>query len=827
MRAHGAVPRCHSTPGEGTVVSFDLPAVSADQYPPPQAPAGAAAPSIVSASECRSSPPRSELTDAVHAADAAAAAAAALPQSPVDACDSLSASPWSDRGDVVASGPACKMSQGLGARAVPRPNSPRVKSKLLSQSAPASKTLCAGPPTHMHHARFAPMSSRQGSVCSDEPSMHSPAQVAPLTDVPFNALVPGASRGHNSLECGTMQTTSHSDNSVSLPSSIDLACDSHGPALAPAAGQGDVAGKAHSMHGHTAVKSPTAPTLRKVSDTWRRLLQTEPPVATSAHGLQSLVCMCGGGCSISSQLQNYSEGDNGKDSLQAAFFASLGFCQTCAGPDNPSGPWEDYPAASELVISPLALPDLGGRSAPLDPARAMGTQHSGPHVSTLDNVLDSAAEFARAGGNSCVRRQSVATWASQPRYSSDSAGVCLGSVRPSSREDGAAVMRDATRRDMQHTSNMALPSFAPLPHTAPMPLHALVHRPPARDASAGLDTDDGFTGAWSEEEEEEDQKEQKAGMALGAIAQAVIRAGADAKASPRGQQGTTPSPGGSTRTITGDSVSSCSDVWASAFVPQVSRAEVADVSAAAPAPPQERSSLDICLRRLRDQTEGQAACQSEERLEARPEVRLEVRPPSEPSAAATLSRLLVYPSTSSPRRSGKACRSFMSNPPPAAAPCAAPGSPCASEPAPAPPPQSGFPPTTMPRMKQRPSADAASTTAAVLPSFADVRRRGKSIDVSLLHRRRGGGGTHGCPAPPRILCVDDNAVNQLVISRMLQSAGLQVDQAMCGAEALRKLQAAGDDLPDLLIMDVMMPGISGLELCRCATPHSDLLCHSL
>ena len=630
-----------------------------------------------------------------------------------------------------------------------------------------------------------------------------------------------------------MQTTSHSDNSVSLPSSIDLAYDSHGSAPAPAAGQGDVAEKAHRMHGDTAVKSPTAPTLRKVPDTWRRLLQTEPPVATSAHGLQSLVCMCGGGCSISSQLQNHPDGDNGKDSLQAAFFASLGFYRTDVTPDIPSGRREDYPVASELVIPPLSLPDLGGRLAPLNPARAMGMQHSGPQASALDNVLDSAAQFARAGGNSCVRRQSVATWASQPRYSSDSAGVCLGSVRPSSREHGDAMMHEATRRETQHMSNMALPSFAPLPHTAPVPLHALMHRPPARDASAGLDTDDGFTGAWSEEEEE-DQGEQKAGVALGAIAQAVIRAGADAKASPRGQQGTAPSPGGSTRTVTGDSVSSCSDVWASAFVPQVSRAEVADVSAAAPADvsPQERSSLDICLRRLRDQTEGQAACQSEERPEARSEERPKVRPPLEPSAAATLSRLRVHPGTSSPRPSGKACQSFMSNPAPAAAPCAAPSSTCASEPAPAPPPQpaaaAGFPPMTMPRMKQRPSADAASTTAAVLPSFADVRRRGKSIDVSLLHRRRGGGGTHDCPAAPRILCVDDNAVNQLVISRMLQSAGLQVDQAMSGAEALRKLQAAGDDLPDLLIMDVMMPGISGLELCRCvSTPHRSLLCRSL
>lgn len=69
---------------------------------------------------------------------------------------------------------------------------------------------------------------------------------------------------------------------------------------------------------------------------------------------------------------------------------------------------------------------------------------------------------------------------------------------------------------------------------------------------------------------------------------------------------------------------------------------------------------------------------------------------------------------------------------------------------------------------------------------------------------------------PRIMVVDDNAVNQLVLSRMLQSVGMEVVVAMSGAEALQKLADPSDDLPDLLIMDVMMPGLSGLDLCRYA-----------
>lgn len=71
---------------------------------------------------------------------------------------------------------------------------------------------------------------------------------------------------------------------------------------------------------------------------------------------------------------------------------------------------------------------------------------------------------------------------------------------------------------------------------------------------------------------------------------------------------------------------------------------------------------------------------------------------------------------------------------------------------------------------------------------------------------------------PRIMVVDDNAVNHLVISRMLQSVGMEVLSAMSGTEALQKLGEPSDDLPDLLIMDVMMPGLSGLDLCRHAPP---------
>ena len=62
--------------------------------------------------------------------------------------------------------------------------------------------------------------------------------------------------------------------------------------------------------------------------------------------------------------------------------------------------------------------------------------------------------------------------------------------------------------------------------------------------------------------------------------------------------------------------------------------------------------------------------------------------------------------------------------------------------------------------------------------------------------------------PLRILLCDDNAINQKVASRILQSIGYQPDMAGNGREALDAL----DKKPyDLIFMDVMMPEMDGLE----------------
>ena len=65
--------------------------------------------------------------------------------------------------------------------------------------------------------------------------------------------------------------------------------------------------------------------------------------------------------------------------------------------------------------------------------------------------------------------------------------------------------------------------------------------------------------------------------------------------------------------------------------------------------------------------------------------------------------------------------------------------------------------------------------------------------------------------PLRILLCDDNAINQKVAARILQTIGYQPDLAGNGREALDAL----DKKPyDLIFMDVMMPEMDGLEATR-------------
>lgn len=62
-----------------------------------------------------------------------------------------------------------------------------------------------------------------------------------------------------------------------------------------------------------------------------------------------------------------------------------------------------------------------------------------------------------------------------------------------------------------------------------------------------------------------------------------------------------------------------------------------------------------------------------------------------------------------------------------------------------------------------------------------------------------------------ILVVDDNEMNRDVLSRRLKRQGYQVEVAVDGPAALEKIEAGEPEI-DLVLLDVMMPGMSGLEV---------------
>jgi adenylate cyclase len=65
--------------------------------------------------------------------------------------------------------------------------------------------------------------------------------------------------------------------------------------------------------------------------------------------------------------------------------------------------------------------------------------------------------------------------------------------------------------------------------------------------------------------------------------------------------------------------------------------------------------------------------------------------------------------------------------------------------------------------------------------------------------------------PPRILIVDDNPANLEVLETRLARQGYEVVTARDGDEAL---VAARAQAPDLILLDVMMPGKDGIQVCR-------------
>ncbi|NOZ76370.1 MAG: response regulator [Euryarchaeota archaeon] len=64
---------------------------------------------------------------------------------------------------------------------------------------------------------------------------------------------------------------------------------------------------------------------------------------------------------------------------------------------------------------------------------------------------------------------------------------------------------------------------------------------------------------------------------------------------------------------------------------------------------------------------------------------------------------------------------------------------------------------------------------------------------------------------PRVLVVDDEPTFTYMLKNRLRKEGYRVTVARNGLECLEKVK---EEVPDLVLVDVMMPGMDGFEVCR-------------
>jgi signal transduction histidine kinase/DNA-binding response OmpR family regulator len=105
----------------------------------------------------------------------------------------------------------------------------------------------------------------------------------------------------------------------------------------------------------------------------------------------------------------------------------------------------------------------------------------------------------------------------------------------------------------------------------------------------------------------------------------------------------------------------------------------------------------------------------------------------------------------------------------------------------------------------------AAAPEAAPGAALEVRAAGEAASSSLSLIAAGDDAPARTSEPERILVAEDNVVNQKVVIRLLRSLGRQADLAGDGRQAL---VAAERQAYDLILLDVQMPELSGLEVAR-------------
>ena len=65
----------------------------------------------------------------------------------------------------------------------------------------------------------------------------------------------------------------------------------------------------------------------------------------------------------------------------------------------------------------------------------------------------------------------------------------------------------------------------------------------------------------------------------------------------------------------------------------------------------------------------------------------------------------------------------------------------------------------------------------------------------------------------QVFCIEDNPVNMLLVSRIVEAEGHELIKAEDGPTAVKALLEDGLK-PDIILLDINLPGIDGLELAR-------------
>ena len=115
--------------------------------------------------------------------------------------------------------------------------------------------------------------------------------------------------------------------------------------------------------------------------------------------------------------------------------------------------------------------------------------------------------------------------------------------------------------------------------------------------------------------------------------------------------------------------------------------------------------------------------------------------------------------------------------------------------------------------RARRAKPAATPTSPSPTARVSCWRRSASICRNSSSTRNSGEAHMGdcMHNPPRILIVDDNETNRDILMARLGPQGYDLKQAADGEEALA---AAKEHLPDLILLDIMMPKIDGIEVCK-------------